>query len=86
MSEDDADRQGKRVCRLMTVAQIRAQKGAKYSEVAFLESARFYRLSRKNPRHDEVLKNLRHAMAKGRVLKVRFASPDDDIIEDVQVQ
>ena len=84
MSEGEAGRHGKRLWRKMTVAQIRERNDAQDSEVAFLESARFYRLSRKNSRFDEILKNLRHAMAKKRALEVQFASPDSDLIENVR--
>jgi hypothetical protein len=38
----------------------------------------------KNPKYDEILKLLRDAMAKGRVLKVQFASLDSDIVEGAQ--
>jgi len=68
----------------MSVAHIREPKGAEYVEVVFLESARFYKLPKKNPKYDEILKLLRDAMAKGRVLKVQFASLDSDVIEGAQ--
>lgn len=85
MSTSDRGGRGKPFYREMTVAQIREQKGAEYIEVAFLESARFYRLSTKNPRYDEILRRLQDARAKGRVVKVGFASPGSDLIEEVQV-
>jgi hypothetical protein len=85
MSASDPDRREKPLHREMTVAHIREQKGAEYLEVVFLESARFYKLSRKNPAYGEILRHLRNALAKGGVLKVRCASPDGDIIEEVQV-
>ena len=84
MGGRDTDNQGDRLWRTMTVAQIRPGNGAPYSEVVFLESARFYKLYRNNPRYDEILKNLRHALAKGRALKVRLASPEGDIVENVE--
>lgn len=84
VSTSDQGRPGKPFYREMRVAQIREQKGAEYIEVAFLESARFYRLTTKNPRYDEILRRLRDAMAKGHVLKVRCASQDSDLIEEVQ--
>lgn len=79
----DSERQGKRFYREMTVAHIREPEGADYLEVVFLESARFYRLLRQNPKYDEIVRLLRDAMAKGRVLKVRCASLDSDVIEEV---
>ena len=83
MSKADQDRHGKRHYSEMTVAHIREQKGADSVEVVFLESARFYRLLRKNPVYDKVLRRLRDAMTKGHVLKVGIASQESDIIEDV---
>ncbi len=60
--------------RELTVAHIREPTGADYAEVMFLESARFYRLPRKNPAYDQTLRLLRDALAKGRILKVGVAS------------
>ena len=77
-------RRRKSIHREMSVAHIREPKGAEYVEVVFLESARFYKLPKKNPKYDEILKLLRDAMAKGRVLKVQFASLDSDVIEGAQ--
>jgi hypothetical protein len=70
--------------REMTVANIRERKGASYVEVAFLESARFYRLLESNPAFDDALRLLRAAMAVGRVLRVGLASPGSDVIEEVR--
>ncbi len=84
MSKSDPSRQVERLFREMTVANIREPKGADNLEVVFLESARFYRLRKDTPAFDEILRLLRDAMAKGRALKVHFASPDSDIIEEVQ--
>lgn len=68
----------------MTVAHIREQKARDYVEVVFLESARFYRLTTKNPKYDEILKRLRAAMAEGRALTIGLASLESDQIEEVQ--
>lgn len=68
----------------MTVARIRERKGADHVEVLFLESPRFYKLLKKNPAYDEILKQLREAMTSGHVVKVRRASPDSEIIDAVQ--
>lgn len=84
MKKTDQGRQGHHHYREMTVAHIREQKGVDYVEVVFLESARFYRLLRENPAYDEALRLLRDVMTKGQVLKVRFASLDTNIIEEVQ--
>jgi hypothetical protein len=84
MSNPDQAKPPKRHYRDMTVAQVREPKNADDVEVMFLESARFYRLSRKNPAYDDALTLLRDASAKGRVLRIGLASLQSDIIEDVQ--
>ena len=83
MGKSDLERQGKRFYRELTVAHIREPKGEDYLEVVFLESARFYKLLKQNPTYNEIVRLLQDAMAKRRVLKVRCASPDSDIIEGV---
>jgi hypothetical protein len=52
--------------------------------VTFLDSARFYRLSRTHPRFDELLTALRTSLADARAVRVRLAGPTSDVIEDVQ--
>ena len=69
------------VYREMTVATIRE---ADPVQVAFLESARFYKLSREHPGFERLLERLREARASRRLLKVRLASLDSDVIEDVE--
>jgi hypothetical protein len=86
MIESDADRRGERVYREMRVAHIREQKGTKYLEVVFLESARFYKLFKENPEYKEILEHLREALGKKRVLKVRCTSAESEIIEEVQAR
>jgi hypothetical protein len=68
----------------MTVATVRERSGGEYAQVAFLESARFYRLSKQHPGYDGVLELLRDAQATGRVLGIGVASLDSDLIEDVR--
>lgn len=83
MGDADKDRQTTGHYRKMTVANIREQSLADSVEVIFLESARFYRLPRKNPAFDDIVKRLRDAMSHGHTLDVGVASLDSDIIEDV---
>jgi hypothetical protein len=68
----------------MTVAHIRQPKEADHFEVMFLESARFYRLLKKNPQHLELLSLLQASKRKRHTVKVGFAAPGSDVIEDVQ--
>jgi hypothetical protein len=77
--------EAKRASRTMTVAHIREPEGRDYCEVVFLESARFYRLSKANPGFGEVIETLRKAMAMGRPVKVVLATVDGEVIEGVQV-
>lgn len=70
--------------REMTAAHVRETPGAGFAEVMFLESARIYRLSKKNPKYREILKGLREAIAKKRVVRVRLDQPLGGIIEEVE--
>lgn len=72
------------VYREMTVALIRDHKDAAAIEVAFSESARFYRLSRQNPKFESILRRLREAKNKKRAVRVLLDLPEGDVIEDVQ--
>jgi hypothetical protein len=73
-----------RCYREMTVASIRERGGADHAQVAFLESARLYRLNKQHPAYDGTLKLLRDAQAAGRALGIGVASLDSDLIEDVR--
>lgn len=84
MEKSDSEGRRKRLYRALTVAQIRDPHRAGDLQVAFLESARFYRLPRTNPKFDEYLQLLRAAMTEGHALEVGLASLDSDIIEDVR--
>lgn len=66
----------------MTVAHIREPAQGAFVEVMFLESARFYRLLRVNPDFDAILERLRGGMREGRILEIKVASPESDVIED----
>jgi hypothetical protein len=68
----------------MRVAHIREQKGAKYLEVVFLESARFYKLSREHPEFARVLRQLREAKEKKSAVRVLTDVPEGDVIKDVE--
>ena len=68
----------------MTVAHVREIPGAEFAEVMFLESARIYRLSKKNAKYEEALKILREAIAKKRVVRVRLDQPHGGILEEVE--
>jgi hypothetical protein len=83
MAASKKARKAERYDREMTVAHIREPKGVDYVEVVFLESARFYRLLGKNPAYDEILAQMRNALANGRALKIRFSSLESDVIDEI---
>ncbi len=80
MSDSNADRR----YREMTVANVRELGDADFAHVAFLESARFYRLSKRRQEYASILCILRDAQSTGRVLSIGCASLDSDLIEDVR--
>jgi hypothetical protein len=69
--------------RPMTVAQIRRHEDRDYAQIAFLESARFYKLMEENPDFASILERLESARATGSVVDVALASVDSDVIENV---
>ena len=69
----------------MTPAHVREPAGAEFAEVMFLESARIYKLLKKNPKYEEILKRLREAIAKKRVVRVLLDQPHGGNVEDVEV-
>ncbi|MCI0412324.1 hypothetical protein L0222_05915 [bacterium] len=68
----------------MRVGRLREPEGTDYVEVMFLESARIYRVAKENPGFEKILTLLRDAGSNRRILRIRFASPQSDFIEDVQ--
>ena len=73
----------KREYRVMTVALIREPRQLNDVEVAFSESARFYRLLRANPNFENILTQLREAKEKQRPVRVLMESPESNTIDDV---
>ena len=71
--------------RTLTVAKVRSREDADYVEVLFLESARIYKLPRKQPRFDELLHRLQVAEREGQLVNLALASPRSDVIEDVRI-
>ena len=67
----------------MTVALIREPKPLNDVEVAFSESARFYRLLRANPKFEDILTELREAKEKQCPVRVLLESPESNTIDDV---
>jgi hypothetical protein len=70
--------------REMTVALIRERTRRDPIQVAFLESARFYRLLRTHPEFERVFKLLEESKVKRVPVKVRVTPPNGDIIDDVR--
>ena len=69
--------------RYMTAVRIIDFDGTESVEVIFLESARFYRLLRKNPAFDSLVAVLQDAIEKGAAVEVRTTSIAGDVIEDI---
>lgn len=67
----------------MTIALIREPKETEEVEVAFSESARFYRLLRANPGFERILTALREAKDKKRPVGVMMETPQSNVIVDV---
>ncbi|MBI4998301.1 MAG: hypothetical protein HZC22_15695 [Rhodocyclales bacterium] len=65
--------------RRLTVIHVRQYEGD--AEVMFVESARIYRLPRRNPAYASVLDVLHAAVASGRPVMVRFDAPNGEQIE-----
>jgi hypothetical protein len=84
MSASQRTRQEKPPFRELTVAHVRERQGLDYLEVAFLESARFYKLFRNNPAFDEIVKHLRDSVATGRSLNVSCTALHGDVIDRVK--
>jgi hypothetical protein len=81
--QDAARPPAERPVRELTVARVRERPGADHVEVAFYESARFYRLPKTHPGFEEAVALLRAAQQDGRPVAVAFSSPQGDLIEKV---
>jgi hypothetical protein len=83
----DADENGPRQSHYqeMTVAQVRNRPDADSLQIAFFESARFYRLAKGTSSFERISKILQEAKTTGRVVKVKLGTRDSGVIEDVRV-
>jgi len=70
--------------RVMTVALIREPKETEEVEVAFCESARFYRLLRAKPEFERILTAVREAKEKKRPVRVMTETPQSNVIADIK--
>lgn len=70
--------------REMRIVLIREAEPAGAIEVAFSESARFYRLLRRNRKFERVLCLLQEAKREKRPVRVLLDSAEGEVIEDVQ--
>jgi len=68
----------------MTVANIRREEESDFVVVLFLESARFYRLLKKNRDYRIILQKIENALSDTEPLTVGFESIESDIIEEVK--
>ncbi|HEY7567219.1 MAG TPA: hypothetical protein VH762_06585 [Gemmatimonadaceae bacterium] len=83
MTADRQTGEGQPFAREMTVARVRERIGVAWADVAFLESAQVFRLSKRHTHYHALLAKLRDAqVARGRV-RVILASATSDVIEDI---
>jgi plasmid replication initiation protein len=68
----------------LTVAHVRERMETDFVDVMFLESARFFRLSRSHRHFDRLLAVLKTSEAAGRTVRVTLTVRHGDDIEDVQ--
>lgn len=80
-SQRNRDKEKAASFRELTPAHVREAPGAEFAEVMFLESARIYKLFKKNLRYEEILKGLHEATEKKRVVRVLLDQPHGGIIE-----
>lgn len=66
------------------VARIIETTGADYTEVTFLESARFYRILKNNKHYSASMALLKEAEKNNTPLLVAFTEPHGDVIEKVE--
>lgn len=71
--------------REMSAVHVRQEAGTENMEVVFLESARFYKLQRKNPKFEAILREVREAIAQKRRVRVVLDSPNGNVIETVEM-
>ena len=77
----EPEARGPALYRELTVARTRSREDADHVEAMFFESPQIFRLSRDDPRFDELLERLRE----GERVYVGLASLDSDLIMDVRV-
>lgn len=68
----------------MTPAHARTAAGAEFTEVMFLESARVYKLFKNNPKYEDIIKRLREAIGKKRLVSVLLDQPNGGVIQDTE--
>ena len=84
-SERNSHKKKTAAFRDMTAAHVREMPDVEFAEVMFLESARIYRLSKNNPKYEEILKRLREAIAKEGVVRVLLDQPHGSIVQALEV-
>ena len=82
--KQDPETVSKRAFKEMTVAHVREPAGAKFVEVVFLESARFYKLFQENKNFQRILHELRQAAEQHDKVRVFLNVSEGDVIQDVR--
>lgn len=77
------EQQGDSTLHKLTVARVIDKPKEGYTEVIFLESARYYKLLHTNVKYTVYLNLLREAVKNKSVVQIRFSKPNGDIIAEV---
>src|ERR1051326_1176883 len=77
------EQQGDSTLHKLTVARVMDKPKEGYTEVIFLESARYYKLQHSNVKYAVYLGLLREAVKNKSVLEIRLTKPNGDIIAGV---
>lgn len=84
METPDSRRRENIEFRAMTPAHVRESPAADDVQVVFLESARFYKLFKKNPAFNRIVNLLRDAINEHHTVRIRCTAPYGDVIEEVE--
>lgn len=84
MGKRESREKEKPTIREMTPAHLRERKCEEFVEVMFLQSARIYKLFKKDPKYEEIQGLLREAVAAKRTVRVQLSAPQGDVIIGVE--
>ncbi len=83
-SESELHEKEKPGIREMTPVHVREREGGEFVEVMFSQSARIYKLFKKNPKYEEIQARLREAVKAKRTVRVQLSAAQGDVIAGVE--